>query len=100
MTTTARPCDGKPVLTGRRVFLIFAAFFGTVASADAFLITSAVRTWSGTEANSAYKAGQLYNGELAQARAQDARGWMLQPMVAREADGAVRVAVDLRDRAG
>ena len=53
----------KPVLTGRKMFVIFACFFGTIATADAFLITSAVRTWSGTEANSAYKAGQLYNGQ-------------------------------------
>ena len=94
------PPAEKPVLTGRRMFCIFAAFFGTIATADAFLITAAVRTWSGTEANSAYKAGQLYNGELAQARAQDARGWSLQPAVTRDADGTVRVAVELSDRAG
>ncbi len=55
---------------------MLAAFFGTIASADAVLVVSAVRTWSGTEATSAYKAGQLYNSELALARAQDARGWI------------------------
>ena len=100
MTVSTAPASDKPVLTGRRMFLIFAAFFGTVASADAFLITSAVRTWSGTEATSPYKAGQLYNGELARARAQDARGWTLTPTAVRDADGSVRVEVALRDRAG
>jgi nitrogen fixation protein FixH len=101
MTTAATAATTeKPVLTGRRMFFIFAAFFGTIASADAFLVASAVRTWSGTEATSPYKAGQLYNGQLAEARAQDARGWTLSPTVSRGPDGAVRVAVTLRDRAG
>jgi nitrogen fixation protein FixH len=92
--------DTAPKLTGRKVFLIFACFFGTIVAADAFLITSAVRTWSGTEATSAYKAGQLYNGQLAQARAQDERGWQVEASTKREADGALRLAVDLRDASG
>ncbi|HEX2552423.1 MAG TPA: FixH family protein [Microvirga sp.] len=100
MTATTAPSAVKPVLTGRRMFFIFAAFFGTIASADAFLVASAVRTWSGTEATSPYKAGQLYNGRLAEARAQDARGWRITPTVSREPDGSVRVEVTLRDRAG
>ncbi len=90
----------KPVLTGRKVCVIFACFFGTVASADALLITSAVRTWSGTEANSAYKAGQLYNGELAQARAQENLGWSLDATASREANGTVRIMVGLSARDG
>jgi nitrogen fixation protein FixH len=69
MTTSVSPSGG---LTGRKVFVILACFFGTVASADTFLLTSAVRTWSGTEATSPYKAGQLYNRERALARSQDA----------------------------
>jgi nitrogen fixation protein FixH len=89
-----------PVLTGRKVFLIFAAFFGTIASADAILITSAVRSWSGAETTSAYKAGQLYNGEIELARAQDARGWALSSQAARQADGSVRVSVSAFDKRG
>ena len=100
MTTAITTATDKPILTGRRMFLIFAAFFGTIASADAFLVISAVRTWSGTEATSPYKAGQLYNGELAQARAQDARGWTLLPTAVREPDGTVRIDVSLKDRSG
>jgi nitrogen fixation protein FixH len=84
----------KPVLTGRKMFAIFACFFGTIATADAFLITSAVRTWSGTEANSAYKAGQLYNSEFARAQAQEARGWRLDPVAIREADGTVHASLE------
>lgn len=87
-------------LTGRKVALIFGCFFGTIVAADTFLVTSAIRTWSGTEATSAYKAGQLYNGELALARSQAARGWSLAMVAEREADGAVRLTVDARDGTG
>jgi len=94
MTTASSSPRG---LTGRKVFLMLAAFFGTVASADAFLLVSAVQTWSGTDATSPYKAGQLYNGELALARSQDARGWTLTIGAEREPDGAVRITAEAKD---
>jgi len=97
MTTSVSPSGG---LTSRKVFVILACFFGTVASADTFLLTSAVRTWSGTEATSPYKAGQLYNRERALALSQDARGWRLSLKAEREPDGAVRVTADARDAGG
>ena len=97
MASSANPT--RP-LTGRTVFLILACFFGAVASADAFLVVSAVRTWSGTEATSAYKAGQLYNSELARVRSQEARGWNLTTGVIAEPDGAVRITAEARDAMG
>lgn len=86
-------------LTGRRVFLILVGFFGTIASADAFLVTSALRTWSGVEVASPYHAGQVYNAERVRARAQDARGWQLDSAVARAGTGAT-LDVALRDKGG
>ena len=94
---TKAPSTG---LTGRKVFLIFALFFGTIASADTFLVVSALRTFSGAETSSAYRAGQLYNREIADARAQAARGWRLDASVVREADGFARIAVLARDETG
>jgi nitrogen fixation protein FixH len=96
-TTTTAPSGG---LTGRKVFLILACFFGTVASADTLLVLSALRTWSGTEATSAYKAGQLYKNELALARSQDARGWKVSLSAEREPDGAVRLTAAATDAEG
>lgn len=98
MTASAsqpRP-SAKAGLTGRKVFAIFAAFFGTIASADAFLVTSAFRTWSGLEEPSPYRASQRYNAELERARAQDARGWTLDGSVAREGRTGAAVTVSLR----
>ncbi len=86
-------------LTGRRVLLLLVGFFGTVASADALLVTSALRTWSGLEVASPYHAGQVYNAERARARAQDARGWQLESAVIRAGTGAT-LDVTLRGRTG
>lgn len=87
-------------LTGRKVFLIFVLFFGTIASADALLVVSAMRSWSGAETTSAYKAGQLYNAEIARARAQAERGWILEARAERAADGAALISVAAHDEAG
>nr|WP_245930659.1 FixH family protein [Methylobacterium radiodurans] len=78
------------------MFAIFAAFFGTIASADAFLVTSAFRTWSGLEEPSPYRASQRYNAELERARAQSARGWVLDGSIAREGRTGAAVNVSLR----
>lgn len=92
--------EGRFELTGRKVLVIFALFFGTIASADAFLIVSALRSWSGAETTSAYKAGQLYNREIALARAQSSRGWAVEPRAERGPDGTALIRVEARDDAG
>lgn len=98
MTSTVAPSRSSPSagLTGRKVLAIFAAFFGTIACADAFLVTSAFRTWSGLEEPSPYRASQRYNAELERARAQSARGWVLDGGVAREGPTGAAVTVSLR----
>ncbi len=97
------PIHAEPAgrrLTGRKVLLIFIGFFGVIVSADTFLIVSALRSWSGAETTSAYKAGQLYNEEIRLARLQAERGWRIVPTVERAADGAASIVVDVRDRSG
>ncbi|GJD58329.1 FixH family protein [Methylobacterium dankookense] len=84
-------------LTGRKVLGIFAAFFGTIACADAFLVTSAFRTWSGLEEPSPYQTSQRYNAELRRARLLSARGWILDAMVRRAGTGGAAVSVTLHD---
>lgn len=82
-------------LTGRHVLLAFAGFFATIAAADAVLVSSALRTFTGLEAASPYHAGQVYAAELARARAQGARHWRLDSALARDGAGA-RLTVSLR----
>jgi len=87
-------------LTGRKVLLIFLAFFGTIFAADTFLLTSALRTWSGLEERSAYSAGKRYDAEFAAARAQDARGWSLDVQAKRLGADEASLIVVVQDRAG
>ena len=94
------PAIAPSILTGRKVFLIIACFFATFITADSFLLVMAVRSFSGTEATSAYKAGQLYNGELERARAQEARHWSVAVRAVRDSSGDLRVTADLRDSEG
>lgn len=87
-------------LTGTRILAMFVAFFSTVAAADAVLVTSALRTWSGLEEASPYQASQHYNAELSRARAQDELGWRLEATAARLPVAGASILVTLSDQAG
>lgn len=87
-------------LTGTRILAMFVAFFGTVAAADAVLVTSALRTWSGLEDPSPYQASQRYNAELSRARAQDELGWRLDATATRLPVGGASLLVTLADASG
>ncbi|MEE7491564.1 FixH family protein [Methylobacterium oryzae] len=101
-TSLAPPRRGRAGirLTGRTILAIFAAFFGTVACADAVLVGSALRTWSGLEEPSPYQASQRYNAELLRSRQQDALGWHLTASAARLPAAAASITVTLADDAG
>lgn len=62
-------------LSGRRVFLWFAAFFVFIAVINAVMITLALRTHSGLVTDHAYEKGLAYNDTIAKAKAQQALGW-------------------------
>ena len=62
-------------LTGRQVLLGLIAFFGIVFAANISMAVLAIGTFDGTEAESAYRAGQAYNHVLEQQQQQVERGW-------------------------
>jgi nitrogen fixation protein FixH len=62
---------GKP-LTGRKVFLMFAAFFGVVIAINLTLAYQAVSTFPGLEVRNSYVASQSFDKRRA---AQLALGW-------------------------
>ena len=93
----AAPARGT--LTGRKVLLMFVAFFGTIVAADSFLLASAVRTWTGLEEASPYRAGQVYNRELRRVREQDGQGWHLTSRVECDGAGGIALTVLAQDRA-
>lgn len=102
MTAVAPPMPPRATgqLTGRKVLAILTAFFGTIATADAILVGSALGTWSGLEEPSLYQASQRYNAELDRSRRQDALGWHLDASAARLPAAVAAITVVLADDAG
>lgn len=87
-------------LKGWHVLLILTLFFGTIFFANAIMMRWAVSTFRGTESDTAYRDGLIYNRELAASRRQDALGWSVDAHVRRGADGAAIIEVGVRDSAG
>jgi nitrogen fixation protein FixH len=88
------------VLTGRTVFIWLVAFFAVVFFANGVMMKFAIQTMSGTEVDSAYRAGLTFNAEAQAARRQDERAWHVSAHTARNADGGAVVRVEARDKAG
>lgn len=79
-------------LTGRRVFLIFAAAFGVIIAVNVTLAVKAVQTFPGLEVKNSYVASQVFDAERS---AQQALGWTLRPAYA-----AGKLRLSFRDRDG
>lgn len=63
----------KP-LTGRKVFAMFVAFFGTIIAVNVYMATQAVGTFPGLEVKNSYVASQTFDKDRA---AQEALGWLV-----------------------
>lgn len=61
-------------LTGRKVFMITAAFFGVIIAVNLTMAIKAVQTFPGLEVPNSYVASQSFDREMA---AQKALGWRL-----------------------
>lgn len=62
-------------MTGRRVWWYFVAFFGFVAAVNAAMVTTALRTHSGTVTEHPYEKGLAYNDVVKATEKQAALGW-------------------------
>ncbi|MEE9387047.1 MAG: FixH family protein [Paracoccaceae bacterium] len=67
----------KP-LTGRKFFLIFAAFFGVIIAVNVMLAVKAVSTFPGLETRNTYIASQQFDAARA---AQTSLGWEINAIV-------------------
>jgi nitrogen fixation protein FixH len=87
-------------LTGRTVLICLLAFFGVVFAVNAVMVRAATSTFGGVEAESAYRAGLLFEREIAAARAQDRLRWQVDGRLASAAPGRVAVDISVRDPSG
>ena len=98
---TRTPRGTRPrEMTGRTVFALLTAFFGVVIGANAFLAHEALSTFGGVEIDSPYRAGQLFEREVAMAKAQDAQHWQIDAKVTPAVNGSTRLDILARDAAG
>ncbi len=87
-------------LTGRMVLVGLLGFFVIVLGANGMLVHEALSTFGGVETDSSYRAGQLFERDVALAKAQDARHWQVEASVTPAADGSALVDIVAHDGAG
>jgi nitrogen fixation protein FixH len=87
-------------LTGRAVLFWLIGFFGLVFAVNAVLVQAATWTFGGLETGSSYKAGLMFERELASARRQDALHWRIGGTLVRDASGQAVLNVTARNVQG
>lgn len=101
-TETSRDVEpeGGWKLNGFHVLVILVLFFGSVAAVNGVMIYDALSTFRGEVVAHPYEKGIAYNSDIKEAREQEARGWKVDGVVNREADGMAHIAVTARDATG
>ena len=87
-------------LTGRMVLVGLLAIFAVVVGANGMLVHKALSTFGGVETDSSYRAGQLFERDVAMARAQGAQHWRVEASVTSAADGSALLDIVAHDDAG
>jgi nitrogen fixation protein FixH len=87
-------------LTGRAVLFWLIGFFGLVFAVNAVLVQAATWTFGGLETGSSYKAGLMFERELASARRQEALHWRIGGTLVRDASGQAVLNVSARNAQG
>jgi nitrogen fixation protein FixH len=98
MTLFRRNKTGE--LTGRAVLLWLIGFFGLVFVVNGIMARAAISTFGGVETQSSYKAGQMFEGEIAKAERQDARHWRVAGKLDRDRGGDAVLDITARDEKG
>jgi nitrogen fixation protein FixH len=75
-------------LTGKHVLLCLLGFFGVVFAVNAVMVKAATSTFGGVETSSSYKAGLMFEREVARAEQQDELHWQVGGKIARNKAGA------------
>ena len=87
-------------LTGRGVLLWLTGFFAVVIAVNVAFILTSISTFRGEDEQDPYLQGIEYNRTLSRRATQEILGWRADLSAMRLANGHVRIAVTLLDRAG
>jgi nitrogen fixation protein FixH len=94
--THARPHQ----ITGLIVLGFMIAFFAIIVGVNVFMAHAAISTFGGVETASSYHAGQMFERDVAMAKAQDAQHWRVDAKLTRAADGTTLIDITAHDGAG
>jgi nitrogen fixation protein FixH len=87
-------------VTGGVVLLWLVAFFGVVFVVNGIMVKAATSTFGGVETSSSYKAGQMFEQEVAKAERQDERRWQIDGRLTRDRAGDAVLDITARDDKG
>jgi nitrogen fixation protein FixH len=87
-------------LTGRHVLLWLIGFFGLIFVVNAVLVRAATSTFGGLETQSSYKAGLMFESEVARAERQQALRWHVDGKLTRDREGEAVLDISVRDAQG
>jgi nitrogen fixation protein FixH len=87
-------------LTGKHVLFCLLGFFGVVFAVNAVLVKAATSTFGGVETSSSYKAGLMFEQDVARAEQQDALHWKIAGKLARDSAGEAALDISARDGTG
>jgi len=87
-------------LTGRHVLLWIVGFFGIVFVVNGIMVRAATSTFGGLETQSAYKAGLMFEQEVARAERQQDLGWRVDGTLVRDKSGEAQLDIAVRDAHG
>ncbi len=96
----SKPSASPRQLTGLHVLLMLLAFFGIVIGVNVTMMRLAINTLPGTEVDSPYAEGLVYEKEIAAAHDQEARNWQVDAHIGRDGNGDATLQVVARDHNG
>lgn len=86
--------------TGWMVLVFMLVFFGIVIGVNALMAHLALSTFGGVDVDSSYRAGQMFEHDVAMAETQDERHWRVDGRITAAADGGNALDIAARDSAG
>jgi nitrogen fixation protein FixH len=87
-------------VTGRMVFVMIVAFFAVIIGVNGFMAHEALSTFRGVDVDSAYRAGQIFEHDVAMAETQDERHWRVNGQITAAAGGGKALDIAARDSTG
>ena len=85
---------------GWMVLAFMLAFFGVVIGVNGFMAHVAMSTFGGVDTESSYRAGQLFERDVAMAEKQDERQWRVEGKITPATDGSAAFELTVRDSTG